>query len=138
MVEEELVKEWFRFANMDLDSAKILLSTMHPAPLEIICYHCQQSAEKFLKGLIIGFGEEPEKTHDLPKLLNILKNFTEVPDELRITVLPLTQFGVRARYPDELFVEESQTKNAIVQAEKIKHWAEEQIIEDVDSGQKTE
>ena len=44
-----LIDEWLRFANMDLDLAKHSFATMHPAPLEIICYHCQQAAEKFLK-----------------------------------------------------------------------------------------
>ncbi|EEG47745.1 hypothetical protein RUMHYD_03392 [Blautia hydrogenotrophica DSM 10507] len=27
---------------------------MYPKPLEIICYHCQQSIEKLLKGLLIS------------------------------------------------------------------------------------
>lgn len=31
----------------DLEAAKFL-TNMHPQPLEIICYHCQQSAEKIL------------------------------------------------------------------------------------------
>jgi len=35
-------QEWHRFAAMDLDSAEYLLK-MHPVPIEIICYHCQQS-----------------------------------------------------------------------------------------------
>ncbi|WP_282433370.1 HEPN domain-containing protein [Desulfosporosinus sp. FKA] len=38
-------------AETGLQSALFLLN-MHPAPLEIICYHCQQSAEKYLKGYI--------------------------------------------------------------------------------------
>ncbi len=32
---------------MDLRSAEHLLK-MHPVPIEIICYLCQQSAEKYL------------------------------------------------------------------------------------------
>lgn len=43
-MDKELVDEWFRFANMDLNTAKYLFENMHPAPLEIICYHCQQAA----------------------------------------------------------------------------------------------
>lgn len=42
-------QERIRFAKMDLDSAKYLLN-MHPTPVEVICYHCQQSTEKYLKG----------------------------------------------------------------------------------------
>ena len=46
-----IIDEWLRFANMDLDAAKFSFKTMHPAPLEIICFHCQQAAEKFLKSI---------------------------------------------------------------------------------------
>ena len=34
----------------DLGVAKHLNSQYHPKPLEIICYHCQLSAEKAIKG----------------------------------------------------------------------------------------
>ena len=42
-----IIDEWLRFANMDLDAAKFSFKTMPPAPLEIICFHCQQAAEAF-------------------------------------------------------------------------------------------
>ena len=41
-----LSSEWLEFAKMDLGAAEYLL-TMHPLPVEIICYHCEQAAEKF-------------------------------------------------------------------------------------------
>ncbi|MHB8125320.1 MAG: HEPN domain-containing protein [Desulfitobacteriaceae bacterium] len=40
-----IVKSWCDFAKDDLITAKYLLG-LHPLKLEIICYHCQQSAEK--------------------------------------------------------------------------------------------
>lgn len=42
-----IAKEWFEFAKRDLEAAKFLMD-MYPKPLEIICYHCEQSAEKYL------------------------------------------------------------------------------------------
>ncbi|QNO15339.1 HEPN domain-containing protein [Alkalicella caledoniensis] len=39
-------KEWLRLAKMDLMSAEYLLKK-NPVPIEVICYHCQQSAEKY-------------------------------------------------------------------------------------------
>jgi len=65
---DDLVKEWYRFAMMDFSAATHLNNTMCPKPLEIICYHCQQSAEKFLKGFLISNSIEPPKTHDLQEL----------------------------------------------------------------------
>ena len=128
-MDRELVHEWFRFANMDLDLAKHTLETMYPPPLEIICYHCQQAAEKFIKGVIISFDIEVEKTHDLSKLLNTLVPLTDIPDTFMESAERLTMFGIRVRYPNELPVDETQTKLAIVQAENIKNWAESLIKE---------
>jgi len=39
-------KEWTSFASKDLDVAVHLLETFRPMPLEIICFHCQQAAER--------------------------------------------------------------------------------------------
>lgn len=58
----QIANEWFEFAELDLKTAIYLLD-MKPKPNEIICYHCQQSAEKFLKGYLVSEGEEIKKTH---------------------------------------------------------------------------
>ena len=42
-------REWYNMAAMDLGVAGHLDATYHPKPLEIICYHCQQAAEKAIK-----------------------------------------------------------------------------------------
>jgi len=60
----DISKEWFDIAEMDIASAKYLQS-IHPIPVEIICYHCQQSAEKLLKGFLDFNKHEIIKTHDL-------------------------------------------------------------------------
>lgn len=49
-------KEWYDMAVMDLGVAKHLDASYYPKPLEIICYHCQQAAEKAVKALIIHYG----------------------------------------------------------------------------------
>jgi hypothetical protein len=51
MDNKKFSKEWFLIADADLGSAGFL-QNMKPIPIEIICYHCQQSAEKFLKGFL--------------------------------------------------------------------------------------
>lgn len=43
------VREWYEMAAADLGVAKHLDATYYPKPLEIICYHCQQAAEKAIK-----------------------------------------------------------------------------------------
>ena len=60
-------REWYNMAAMDLGVASHLDATYHPKPLEIICYHCQQAAEKAIKALIVYYGAEGgmPKLHDL-------------------------------------------------------------------------
>jgi HEPN domain-containing protein len=60
----ENVKEWLQLANDDLYSAKILNEAVRK-PYEIICYHCAQSIEKYLKGYLTFCDIIPKKTHDL-------------------------------------------------------------------------
>ena len=66
----EISKEWYAYAERDLITAKHLVKTLYPVPLEIVCYHCQQSSEKFLKGYIADQNKTIQKTHDLKLLVN--------------------------------------------------------------------
>ena len=50
MDKSALIQEWMRFACDDLEVA-IILSEGRPLKHEIICFHCQQAAEKSLKRL---------------------------------------------------------------------------------------
>ena len=42
---DQQVKQWIDYAAQDLGVARHLFENYHPKPLEIVCYHCQQSAE---------------------------------------------------------------------------------------------
>ena len=68
--QETWSSEWLDLAEMDLGAAEYLLG-MRPVPVEIICYHCEQAAEKMLKGTLAQFGMEPPKTHDLIQLCKL-------------------------------------------------------------------
>lgn len=74
MDNNDLTREWFELAELDLGTAIFLLQ-MKPKPLEIICYHCQQCAEKFLKGFIANNGGLIAKSHDL---LFLIKNAVNI------------------------------------------------------------
>ena len=50
--------EWLEMAEMDLGAAEYLLGMR---PIEIICYHCEQAAEKLLKGALIYLQIDPQK-----------------------------------------------------------------------------
>jgi len=119
-MEFEYVAEWFQFADMDLASADYLQGLL-PQPLEIICYHCQQSVEKYLKGYLIYNGiDEPPKIHNLVELCESCSAFDE-----RFRVFAqicgiLTRFGVQPRYPREMEVSETDMKKALEYAKQIR------------------
>lgn len=69
-----------------------------------IAYHCQQSAEKFLKAFLVFHGNEIPRTHNIEFLLERCK----ITDERFSSIDPgnLTDYGVEVRYPGD-FLEPS-------------------------------
>ncbi len=119
-------KEWYNMAVMDLGVARHLDETYRPKPLEIICYHCQQAAEKAIKALIIYYGGEGgiPKLHDLSFLLNQIKNKVYIEDKYYDYADTLTPYGVSIRYPNELFLGERHTKEALEFSDEILRWVQ--------------
>jgi HEPN domain-containing protein len=64
-----------------------------------LCFHCQQSAEKYLKALLEEVGQAAPKTHDLDRLLKLLQPSHPVLRSMRRGLLFLSGFGVDTRYP---------------------------------------
>lgn len=113
-----IVKEWLDFANKDISSAKYLLN-MRPTPLEIICYHCEQAAEKVLKAYLIHHDIEPPRTHDLRLLCKICADFDKTFDEMSKSCANLSAYGVQSRYPFEIEIIDSDMQKAIVDANNV-------------------
>lgn len=122
---DQQVKQWIDYAAQDLGVARHLLENYHPKPLEIVCYHCQQSAEKAIKAVIVSLHWPTgiPKSHDLSFLLNQIHNYISIPDAIDDAADALTPFGTMTRYPNELTVEEHHAKQAIAFAEQILNWA---------------
>lgn len=64
-----------------------------------VCFHCQQCAEKYLKGLMEEAGLAVPKTHYLDELLIALTPHHPLLRSLRRGLLFLTNFAVDFRYP---------------------------------------
>jgi len=111
-MEHEYTIEWFQYADMDLTSAEFLQG-MHPQPLEIICYHCQQAAEKNLKGYLIYKGIEPPKTHDLVDLNDMCSEVDNRFSSIDKNCAALTRYGVQPRYPQEIGITENDMLKAL-------------------------
>ena len=97
---KRLTKEWVRKAEGDYRLAAKLLcgaERFHDA----ICFHCQQSAEKYLKGLLEELGLPVPKTHDLERLRTLLLSHHPALRSFGRGMKFLRQFGVDTRYPGD-------------------------------------
>jgi len=119
MIEQEIIKEWLRFAITDYEMAVTLFKNMHPKPLEGVCYHCQQSAEKSLKAYLHAKDGDAPWIHDLEKLCRLCakhdKNFLELLPQCE----NLTTYSSMSRYPNQLELVESHAVIAKKQAKEI-------------------
>ena len=110
--------------------------TYHPKPLEIICFHCQQAAEKAVKSIIVLNGSQGgiPKKHDLFLLLNQIKNMVSIEEKFYDYADILAPYGVALRYPNELFVEDRHADKAIQMANEFVEWARSTVgtVEDSD------
>lgn len=122
MKNKELIQEWINFARMDFLTAKHLYGHMYPKPLEIICYHCQQSIEKLLKGVLISKGVTIKKTHDLGLLAEMLQEYETIDEKYLEMCDDLTPYGVKIRYPQELCIEEYHVTKALQETETLYEW----------------
>lgn len=123
------VKRWMEYAENDLAVAKHLFNTFHPKPLEIVCYHCQQAAEKAIKAVYIEReipGGLPRK-HDLSFLLEQMKHHAAVTETLLDHADELNAYGVVVRYPNEIRMDERKATLALGYAQDILAWAKENL-----------
>jgi HEPN domain-containing protein len=124
-----IVGEWIYLAQMDYDHALKSADTFHPAPVEIICFHCQQSAEKILKAYIAANGNKPEKTHDLPALIKHCKQYLPDFDNYAAFCYTLTTYASDTRYPPKLSLNESDMRLALNNTLKILEFTKSKLKE---------
>jgi HEPN domain-containing protein len=90
--------EWIRKAERDYRVAE-RLANVRPPEHDIVCFHCQQAAEKFLKALLVELGLAVPRTHNLEDLLGLLRPYHAKLGALRRGLIYLSRFAVETRYP---------------------------------------
>ena len=96
---DPLVDEWVEKAEADYDGAHCLNSQCSRPLPDLVCYHCQQSAEKYLKVLLVASGEAPPRIHDLEELANRCEQHNSAVAAIRSDLTTLNAYGVEERYP---------------------------------------
>ena len=96
---KRVAREWAAKAEADYLAAQAL-SRRRKTPLhDAVCFHCQQSAEKYLKARIEEEGLRVPKTHDLDALLTALLPVEPLWAAMRNALLRLSDYAVQFRYP---------------------------------------
>ena len=120
--EIETARQWIKKAQNDLLNADNNLASKE-IPYDTVCFHCQQAAEKLLKGYLACIRKSPPITHDLLLLLeNVLKTEPKA-DNLRESLALLMPYAVEVRYPDDWFMPSTiDTQEARKAAETVFSW----------------
>lgn len=92
-------REWIEKAEDDYLAATAL-ARLRKKPLhDQVCFHCQQSAEKYFKGRLEEARIPFPKTHDLEVLLNLALAVEPLWSAMAAAMRRLKPFGVLLHYP---------------------------------------
>jgi len=111
--------EWLKYVQADLDVVH-LLKAHHRPHLEIICFHCQQAAEKALKAILAYHDEEIPRTHNLFSVMELCEaHCPGIVEEFSDHADWLSGFAAAGRYPNEVETTVEDMNKAIETAESI-------------------
>jgi HEPN domain-containing protein len=115
------LKSWIAHAEEDFSAANALFRLRKPL-LSGACFHAQQSAEKYLKALLILKDVDFPKTHDLPTLNTLCNNAGIITGFDPQQLVDLSEYAVHRRYPGSQPTRE-ETKEAIKIAKTVRKFA---------------
>lgn len=91
----EEVYRWVDKAEHDFIAAGYLFEAGEGLT-DIVCFHCQQCAEKYLKSILVLRGVPFPKTHDLRVLHELAKNSAKLRLSLK-AIIPLNRYAIEGR-----------------------------------------
>ncbi len=115
----EMVRQWLMLADDDLRLAEFVLDTEEP-----ICwaaaFHCQQCAEKSLKGFLTFHDIRAGKTHSIVKLLELSSQVQPEFMKFKNSGESLSIFAVDSRYPQpSVTISEQEARDALESSRAI-------------------
>ena len=111
--------EWVFKAEGDWEAARQLNRQRKNPSYDAVCFHCQQSIEKYLKARLEEAGIPFPKTHDLIQLLGLTIHVEPKWTALHPYVSVLTPYAVGYRYPG-LTATQADAKAAIKDCRKVR------------------
>jgi HEPN domain-containing protein len=123
---EKSFMAWIEKADSDLQAAHVIFDA-DVLILDIVCFHCQQAVEKYLKGFLVVHEIDFPRTHILEYLLQLC---AAVDDDFNsFNVNELSQYAVRARYPHDSYAPE---KTEVIYYLELSSQVRKMVIEKID------
>jgi HEPN domain-containing protein len=124
----ENLRGWVRKAESDFRNAEHTLK-MDPeeCPFDTVCFHAQQTVEKYLKALLAHLDVHFRKMHDLSELVALLPPPLKPPmDTMEQDVL--TGYASTGRYPGlPDILGDPEARQAITIARRVRDWARSRL-----------
>jgi HEPN domain-containing protein len=115
-----LARMWVEKAEEDLLVAECLLSLEEGGPFSTICFHAQQSVEKYVNALLVSTAIPFTKVHDIGELLELAPASIEIPLSTEEQE-QLTFYATTARYPGEYEpVSRGESEEMVSAAKKVR------------------
>lgn len=96
-----LTHEWVKKAEEDFLVASQIMRRKKDRVFNAVCFHCQQTVEKYFKARLLEAGLTFPKTHDLLDLLQLLQPIEPLWKSYEVAAKKLTEYAVNFRYPGD-------------------------------------
>lgn len=97
-----VVRQWLEKADHDRELVRRDLAQDEPLT-DILLFHCQQAAEKYLKAFLVSCGQKPPRTHEIEELVYLCVTFDPRFSTFE-NIFYLTNYAVDMRYPDDFII----------------------------------
>lgn len=113
-----LTIEWIDKAEGDFATASREMRARNLPNYDAVCFHAQQTAEKFLKAVLQENGRTVPRTHSLAELLALIIEFEPVHLLMQPDLNLLEGFAVQYRYPGQS-AEKPDARTALSAAKRV-------------------
>jgi HEPN domain-containing protein len=127
---EETIRNWIKKAENDLKIGNDEMGTQEPAR-DMVCFHMQQCAEKYLKTFLIFHDNEYPRSHNLEGLLELCFRIDrDFQDLIEIGVQELTKYATTLCYAENFYSPSpEETDRAIELAQKVRDFVRSKMRE---------
>lgn len=126
---QALARRWFQKAENDLLNVRNNLQAERYAS-DTVCFHCQQAAEKYLKGFLAWNQTPFARTHDLLELLKQVERIAGVKVKILADhIFLLDPYSISFCHPQEYEAEpdEQQVQQAVGAAYAVRAWVRSRL-----------